>query len=493
MHGKLMIMILLAVSAVYACSNDKNGAGTDETQNCTTDTDCPLGTCGETGQCVVIGPAEDLSTPEGGSKDAIEEDVTDEPDSGFDTTLLPDETSPDAIDPPNDVEPTKGVPDIVVDPLAHTFTYLPGVDNPQTKTITIYNEGDWSLVIDKIEFDEFSSPEFSFMGFPPLPKKLNQYESTAITVIFKEKAPHGPATVNIYSNDPDESLVSVVFSSQSKTGDEPCIQVVPMALNFGQVVRGNTKTMDFQVINCSSNLPLSVTDIKRSSFFGMPLTDEFQITPTPALPFSLAGNEAKTLTMSYAPGLAGMDNGHFSFLSNDPALPEAKLDVHGVGVPPPLEEIGLHIELEWDTDDSDVDMHLVRPGGSLFDCESDCYYANMSPDWGAQGDTLDDPFLDYDDVDGYGPEKTNLSEPIPGTYKVVMHYYSDSYEGWGGGASKAIVRIYTYGMLVQEFGPTTLQYTDHTWDVCTVDWPGAVVTPLGNLYDAPDQPMCLPW
>ncbi len=470
------------------CGADSKGTPDAVTSGqCTVDDECPDGTCDE-GQCVtLVSHADVAEIPDGMGKDTGEADLYEPP---VGDALEPTE---DTIAPPQDiVTPPTGEPNILVDPLTHTFTYLPGVDNPQTKTVTIANDGTMSLVIEKIEWVANSSPEFTLMAMPPLPKKLNPYQSTALTVIFKEKSPHGPATLRITSNDPDQGTVDINLYSQSKTGDEPCVQVMPGSLNFGQVVRGDVKTLAFDVVNCSSNLPVTVKNIKRSQFFGMPLTDEFQIDPMPSLPLTLAGNQKKTLFLTYSPGLAGIDNGYFTFEVTDPALQAPKLDVYGVGVPPPLEEIGLHIEMEWNVDNSDVDMHLVKPGGTLFDCDTDCYYANMSPDWGTSGSTLDDPFLDYDDVDGYGPENTNISEPQPGTYKLAMHYYNDAYEGWSGGPTEVTVRIYSYGQLLGTF-KEKLQSTDDVWDVANIAWPGATITVLGNLYDAGNQPMCLPW
>ena len=486
---KFSMLALLGLSLLLAsCGSESTGSpDVAEEPQCIADEECPGGNCDQ-GKCVtLVGNDVLLPTPDGGSKDSGTVDVVTPSDD--DVELPPT----DAGGPTEEVLiPPEGAPNILVDPLNHTFTYLPGVVNPQTKTVTIANDGNLSLVIEKMEWVANSSPEFKFMALPPMPKKLNPYQSTAVTVVFTEHSPHGPATLRIHSNDPDQGAVDVNFYSQSKTGDEPCIQVVPGSLNFGQVVRGDKKTLTFDVVNCSSNIAVTVTDIVRSQFFGMPLTKEFQIDPLPALPFTLPGNQKKTLFLTYAPGLAGIDNGYFTFKVSDAGLQAPKLDVYGIGVPPPLEEIGLHIEMEWDVDNSDVDMHLVKPGGTLFDCDDDCYYANMNPEWGVPGDTLDDPFLDYDDVDGYGPENTNISEPQPGVYKLVQHYYNDAYEGWSGGATEVTVRIYSYGQLLGTF-KETLQYTDHVWDVANIDWPGANITVLGNLYDSPNQPMCLPW
>ena len=78
---------------------------------------------------------------------------------------------------------------------------------------------------------------------------------------------------------------------------------------------------------------------------------------------------------------------------------------------------------------------------------------------------------------------------------MLLHYYNDTYDGFGGGPTNNTVRIYSYGQLLAEFGPTELEYTDRNWDVCTVDWPSATVTPLGSVYtvDGSDKGSCLPF
>lgn len=488
MRGVSWALVVLLAAGVLGCSSDSGGPDSVTPVECQTNEECPSGNCQE-GVCVSF-TGQDLEPEDvgGGSKDVV---------VFVDAAVEQDEGTPaeDIAAPPQDVPPVKppvGAPDITVDPLDHKFTYIPGGNNPQTKAVAIYNEGLGQLVINKIEWKEGSSPEFTFMALPPTPAQLAPWGQTAVTVVFKEKAPHGPGTLLITSNDPDEPVVEVVFTSESKVGDQPCIGLSPQVLNFGSVVRGDKKTMPFDVINCSSNLVLQISKIERSKFFGMPLTDEIYFEPSePVTPMVVGANQAITLNLTYAPGLAGVDNGYFTFHNNDPTMPQAKLDVKGVGIPPPLEEIGLHIEMEWDVDNSDVDMHLLAPGGKFWDCDTDCYFGNMSPDWGVPNDALDDPFLDYDDVDGYGPENTNLSEPQPGKYKLIMHYYNDSYDAWDGGPTNVTVRIYSYAQLLKTF-QRKLNNTDHTWDVCFIDWPGAAITELGSMYQNTESGWCLP-
>lgn len=479
-------LALVALMALLAsCGSDETNKNNNEGIECTEDWQCPSGSC-ENGYCSLFS-GEDVGVQP--TDDAASKDETPEQD----VTLPPEDTTPeqDVTQPPEDVQTPQDVtkpgptndPDIGVYPTSHTFTYVPDVVNPQSTLIDIYNEGGSSLTIGKIYLASGSSTEYTIVALPPLPKVMAPFDQVSVMVVFKENSPHGPATLVIESNDPDEPSVEVTLNSQSKVSAQPCIQITPSALNFGSVQRGESKTLHFQVINCSDSIPLQVSKITRSTFFGMALSDEFQMTPTqPTTPFMLGPNQVLEQDLTFSPGLAGFDSGHFLFVNNDPTNGEAKLSVSGTGTPPPLEEIGLHIELEWDTASTDVDMHLLRPGAAFGDCPGDCFYGNMSPDWGVAGEYLDDPFLDYDDVDGYGPEHMNVQEPQAGVYKVVIHYYADSHEGVSGGASKATVRVYSYGVLLKEFGPTNLASTDMTWDVCTINWPSASITTLGNVY-----------
>ena len=203
-------------------------------------------------------------------------------------------------------------------------------------------------------------------------------------------------------------------------------------------------------------------------------------------PVTLGPGQSQVIEVTYTPQLAGPDAGYFTLHTSDPGEPTMQLDVSAVGVSPPLEEIGLAIRLSWDVDETDVDSHFIAPGGSFFHCDLDCHYQNPAPDWGVQGDWSDDPFLDVDDVDGYGPENINISEPQPGTYTFIVHYYDDTYDWSSPSPSNATVEILSYGVVTHTFGPELLDSTNWNWDVFTVDWPpvgGTLnVTTLGQVY-----------
>ncbi|EOR93098.1 periplasmic copper-binding protein [Arcticibacter svalbardensis MN12-7] len=75
-------------------------------------------------------------------------------------------------------------------------------------------------------------------------------------------------------------------------------------------------------------------------------------------------------------------------------------DSHGV----------IQIGLSWNTDNTDIDLHVVDPNGE------EIYYHHPTSQSGG--------YLDRDDVDGFGPENIYWTENIPdGTYSVSVVYF----------------------------------------------------------------------
>lgn len=70
------------------------------------------------------------------------------------------------------------------------------------------------------------------------------------------------------------------------------------------------------------------------------------------------------------------------------------------------------IVLTWDTDSTDVDLHVVDPTGA------ETYYGNRQTGTGAT--------LDQDVTGGYGPETFTLANAVDGAYQVRAKYYSDN-------------------------------------------------------------------
>ncbi len=180
----------------------------------------------------------------------------------------------------------------------------------------------------------------------------------------------------------------------------------------------------------------------------------------------------------------------------------------------------LHIELTWDTPNdkdptdvgdkdsgkkdgkfigSDFDLHFAHPNAMTVTKPAkftngpldpwftpcwDCYLLNAKPPWG-DSSTDDDPRLDLDDKDGWGPENTNIHVPEPGAlYFVGVHDWNDN----GFGSSTPRVRIYLDNQPVPVFdkiGPAMV--TGDFWCAQRVAWnpnklePCAGADASGNL------------
>jgi len=81
----------------------------------------------------------------------------------------------------------------------------------------------------------------------------------------------------------------------------------------------------------------------------------------------------------------------------------------------------------------------------------------------------DNPALDIDDVEGWGPENINIIDPSPGVYQITVYYFNDA----GIGRSDATVKVYINGINKPEwtFGPFTLEKSKQAWDVAVIQWP----------------------
>ena len=144
----------------------------------------------------------------------------------------------------------------------------------------------------------------------------------------------------------------------------------------------------------------------------------------------------------------------------------------------------IHIQLTWDTNNTDLDLHLIRPAGELWntDFPDDCYYATCVPteenpdpvDWYVFGQ----PSLDIDDRDGYGPENINLDDATDiGDFEVYVHFWDDCYnpnrpcvdDEDPPRQTTATVRIFINGS--QEHAESVTFTDEHfRWHVCDIRW-----------------------
>jgi uncharacterized protein YfaP (DUF2135 family) len=89
----------------------------------------------------------------------------------------------------------------------------------------------------------------------------------------------------------------------------------------------------------------------------------------------------------------------------------------------------LRVLLAWDSDGTDLDLHLVTPDGAHI------WYGNRTAANGAA--------LDVDVTTGYGPEIFAMPAPIKGQYLVYVNYYGGGYRGDEDGGDEAVQPLTT--------------------------------------------------
>jgi tetratricopeptide (TPR) repeat protein len=104
----------------------------------------------------------------------------------------------------------------------------------------------------------------------------------------------------------------------------------------------------------------------------------------------------------------------------------ASLDArYGLGQP------DLVVTMAWNTDGTDVDMHVLEPTGE------ECFYQHRQTRIGGN--------LSTDVTQGFGPEMYVLRKAVPGQYKVTAHYFASD-------ANRASTRTKVHVTITRDWG-----------------------------------------
>ncbi len=120
--------------------------------------------------------------------------------------------------------------------------------------------------------------------------------------------------------------------------------------------------------------------------------------------------------------------------------------------------VDLRIVMVWDTNDTDVDLHVIEPTGE------ECYYSHKNT---AIGGTISRDF-----TQGYGPEEYLIRNAVKGTYTVRAKYFANHQQSLTG-ATTIMVHIYKYyGQINQQKEIVTLRLSSNQEmiDVCKVEF-----------------------
>lgn len=89
--------------------------------------------------------------------------------------------------------------------------------------------------------------------------------------------------------------------------------------------------------------------------------------------------------------------------------------------------VDIRVVLNWDTDNSDMDLHVIDPRGEP------CFYGHNRTAIGGR--------ISADVTGGYGPEEFLLKKALPGTYQVKAHFYGTGQQT-AIGATTVVLELY---------------------------------------------------
>jgi hypothetical protein len=129
----------------------------------------------------------------------------------------------------------------------------------------------------------------------------------------------------------------------------------------------------------------------------------------------------------------------------------------------PLDD--LYVEMVWDNDPVDIDLHFLGPGATL-DGTGDC--TPWNPDAGFDCVTSSNHLV------GPGPDWAAVATPESGTYTVDCVFYDS--KNATNATTNVTVRIYLYGILASQL-TQALDAVGQTWTAATIAWPAGTITP----------------
>jgi hypothetical protein len=330
------------------------------------------------------------------------------------------------------------------------------------KSIVVRSKGTADLILEGIAFTEGSSPAFEFLGSVSTPAVVPREAENGlpgqINITIRYTVAEGTtgsftANVRLQGTDPDRREVIVPVTGQVNRAPIPNIAPLGVGSPGREVdldARGSTDPDD--------DYPLTYRWTLRSKPLGATTT--------------ISGPEQPQTQMVLDPELPGEYVVELNVV--DAAGARNLAPARATIVAAPAQK--LLVEMFWDNTVPDIDLHFMRSTTTtLGTVPDDCFYQNPNPDWGASGDSSDDPQLVRDALTGYGPEVVGYVNPPEGKYRVVAEYRNDHFAQQK--ATEITVRIYEYGV-VQFEQKKVLSDVGEVWGVADIEWPSGEITAL---------------
>jgi tetratricopeptide (TPR) repeat protein len=125
-----------------------------------------------------------------------------------------------------------------------------------------------------------------------------------------------------------------------------------------------------------------------------------------------------------------------------------------------LLDLDVRVVMTWDTDNTDIDLHVVEPSGET------AFYSHNRTTIGG--------LVSRDFTQGYGPEEYCLRKLMPGQYQIKAHFYGNRDQKLVGPTTLQATIITNFGRVDEKREAITLRLTD------AKDWVDIGTVTLGN-------------
>lgn len=383
------------------------------------------------------------------------------------------------------------IPDIYSKPAAVDFgtSYIESSAPPQT--VLVGNGGPGLLEVGTVTLAD--STHFGLDASELANSSFTLGDWAFITVYFNPTVAGTHSTdVIIASNDPDEVELRIPVTG---TADPTPIDDPPGDDDDSSPPPPTGTGIPIAV--CGSTLfanPLEVVQVSSFSFHTAGFADtlalqySWTLTPPPGSITTLSNANTATASTSPYVDLVGTYVATLTVTDSQGQTDDCDQTIE---VLPPE---NFRVELFWDQQD-DFDLHLLEAnnGSGVMGTPNtggDCYFGNCTSlglDWGVTGDIYDNPYLDLDDVGGFGPENINITDPalVPfdGWYRVMVHDYTGSTTD-NYGTTNGTLNIYLNQVLAQTYGFSMTNDGDQYW-VAKIHWPSGQVVPCNGISGCP--------
>ncbi len=224
--------------------------------------------------------------------------------------------------------------EIEVTPLSLDFGDLPA-GSSATRQIVVASAGIPNLEILSVQLGSGSSDDFEIVSVPTLPTELASGNSFFVQVRYRPSSVGADSgTLLIESDDSDESIIAVSLAGNGLPPAIPEIDLVPVAVDYGQIFVGASSNRDVRVRNIGTG-SLTVTSVE----LDLAASQNFLLSAVPGLPASVNPGQELVFTVRYLPSSAGSHNGLVVIESDDSDEAVATVSLSGVAVPPVVPEI----------------------------------------------------------------------------------------------------------------------------------------------------------